>query len=107
MSAPDSATAVADRRLVFALSNAIENAVDHNDQPSVEMSVETTDTAVEIRVADDGPGIPEQERDITQPQHGSGLGLWAVNWVVESFGGNLAFETPERGSGVVLWLRPQ
>ncbi|WP_257300730.1 PAS domain S-box protein [Haloarchaeobius sp. FL176] len=116
VSAPDSATAVADRRLVFALSNAIENAVDHNDneQPSVEVCVETTETAVEIRVADDGPGIPEQERalitgdrDITQLQHGSGLGLWAINWIVESFGGSLGFETRERGSVVVLRLRAQ
>jgi PAS domain S-box-containing protein len=116
VSAPDSATAVADRRLVFALSNAIENAVEHNEneQPSVEVSVEPTETAVEVRVADDGPGIPEQERDfitgerdITQLQHGSGLGLWAINWIVESFGGSLSFETPEEGSVVVLRLRTQ
>ncbi|WP_440988563.1 PAS domain S-box protein [Haloarchaeobius baliensis] len=116
VSTPESATAVADRRLVFALSNAIENAVDHNDSehPSVDVSVERTDEEVEIRVADDGPGIPKQERDlvtgerdITQLQHGSGLGLWAINWIVESFGGSLAFETSEKGSVVVLRLRTQ
>ncbi len=115
VSTPESATAVADRRLVFALSNAIENAVDHNDeQPSVDVTVEATDEGVEIRVADDGPGIPKQERDlvtgerdITQLQHGSGLGLWAINWIVESFGGTLTFETPAEGSVVVLQLRGQ
>ncbi|WP_256296128.1 PAS domain S-box protein [Haloarchaeobius salinus] len=116
VSTPESATAVADRRLVFALSNAIENAVDHNDaeQPSVDVTVETTDGGVEIRVADDGPGIPKQERDlvtgerdITQLQHGSGLGLWAINWIVESFGGSISFEVQEEGSVVVLRFRAQ
>jgi PAS domain S-box-containing protein len=116
VSTPESATAVADRRLVFALSHAIENAVDHNDgeRPSVDVTVEATDGDVEIRITDDGPGIPAQERDlvtgerdITQLQHGSGLGLWAINWIVESFGGSLAFETPEEGSVVVLRLRRQ
>jgi len=67
---------------------------------------------VTVRVADDGPGIPDDEvavltddRDITQLDHGSGFGLWLVKWVVDSYGGELRFdETDSGGTRVVLTL---
>jgi sensor histidine kinase regulating citrate/malate metabolism len=66
----------------------------------------------ELRVADDGPGIPDGERTIrdedaavTPLQHGSGIGLWAVVWVVNSFDGNVDFDTDASGSVVSVTLR--
>jgi signal transduction histidine kinase len=51
-----------------------------------------------VTVADDGPGIPEHElavltgdEPITQLSHGSGLGLWLVIWLAESYGGHVRF----------------
>nr|WP_303647594.1 PAS domain S-box protein [Haloarchaeobius amylolyticus] len=111
---PAAVEAMADDRLVFALTNALENAVEHcgREVPRVIVTVEQCDETVEIRVADNGPGIPEQERkfvtgerDITQLEHGSGLGLWAITWVVNAFDGDIDFETSEAGSVVVLRLR--
>ncbi|WP_439027748.1 PAS domain S-box protein [Haloarchaeobius sp. DT45] len=113
---PAAVEAMADDRLGVALTNALENAVEHCEEPvaRVVVTVEDDDEAVEIRIADNGPGIPEQERklvtgerDITQLEHGSGLGLWAITWVVNAFDGDLAFETSEDGSVVVLRLRRQ
>ncbi|WP_435319709.1 PAS domain S-box protein [Haloarchaeobius sp. TZWSO28] len=111
---PASVEAMADDRLVFALTNALENAVEHCDEavPRIVVTVESCGETVEIRIADNGPGIPEQERklvtgerDITQLEHGSGLGLWAITWVVNAFDGELSFETSDDGSVVVLRLR--
>jgi signal transduction histidine kinase len=60
-----------------------------------------------IAVADDGPGIPPDERitlqgDTETPlRHGSGLGTWLVRFVVEQFGGRISVEEHETGGSVV------
>ncbi|MFC6952188.1 PAS domain S-box protein [Halorubellus litoreus] len=94
----DPATAVADHRLEVVVQNLVENAFEHG-AGDVTVSVTTTDATVEIRVGDDGPGIPEFERelvggdrDITQLEHGSGLGLWIATWLLDAFDGELRFE---------------
>ncbi|MBP1988114.1 PAS domain-containing protein [Halolamina salifodinae] len=92
--------ATSDVRL--ALEELVENAIVHGGDP-VELRAEPFESApsawVDLLVMDAGPGIPETERaavtgdrDITQLQHGSGLGLWLVRWAVESVGGDLGFE---------------
>jgi PAS domain S-box-containing protein len=111
---PDTCIVAADDRLATALENLVENAVAHAD--NVEVGIEATDRGgdwVELYVADDGPGIPEHERavvggerEITQLEHGSGLGLWLVRWVVEAVGGDIEFGDPDdEGSRVALHLR--
>ncbi|WP_435319312.1 sensor histidine kinase [Haloarchaeobius sp. TZWSO28] len=94
----------------------VDNAVRHNDKddPSVEVSVEPADGAdgmVTLRVADDGPGIPQAEIEPVlegreQPlRHGSGIGLWIVVWTVRKSGGQVSFEHREpRGTVVVVEL---
>lgn len=102
--------------LELALTNLVENAIDHNDaeSPVVELRAEyATDRPypVIVSVSDNGPGIPSEERraiergDETTLQHGSSLGLWVVRWVVTRLGGELAFENREpRGTTVSLRL---
>lgn len=110
------ATVEASPRLDEALENVLTNAVVHNDAetPEITASVtrngDRTDT-VDIRVADNGPGIPQDEIEPirtgleTDLVHTSGLGLWVVKWIVEASGGTLRFEENEpRGSVVVLQL---
>jgi signal transduction histidine kinase len=70
------------------------------------------DGRVVVRIADDGPGIPDIERrslhldeDIDQLHHSSGLGLLFVSWVVRLSDGTLGIETKEpRGSVITLTL---
>ncbi|WP_256393241.1 PAS domain S-box protein [Natronoarchaeum rubrum] len=113
-SLPDSAYALADSMLRTAIYHVVENAIVHNDgdRPSVniDVTVDDSDERIRIVVADDGPGIPDEEREllaedreITQLRHASGLGLWLVNWVVTQSGGELSFdESPSGGTRVVL-----
>ena len=60
-----------------------------------------------IAVADEGPGLPPDERitlrgnSETPLQHGSGLGTWLVRFVVEQFGGRVSVEDYESGGSVV------
>jgi PAS domain S-box-containing protein len=96
------------------LSELVENSPEHTttDSPCVELSLRAvSDDTVEISVADNGPGIPEHERDIlaggteTQLEHGQGIGLWFVNWAVTQLGGEIRFqESDSEGSVVTIRL---
>jgi signal transduction histidine kinase/CheY-like chemotaxis protein len=93
-----------------AVGELVENAIVHNarDAPLVDLHVEPRDERVRIRVADDGPPIPEMEvatltgeRSIEPLYHGTGLGLWMVNWIVRRSDGTLAFEPNDPRGNVV------
>ncbi|WP_433631545.1 response regulator [Halomicrococcus sp. NG-SE-24] len=114
---PKEAWVYGDNTLDAVVSELVENAVEHNDSdvPNVSIAVRQRtadgDDQVELTVADDGPGIPEEERTVllegreTALHHGSGLGLWLANWVVGKFGGNLEFgHNQPRGSVVTIRL---
>jgi signal transduction histidine kinase len=98
---PDSLEIRSTGVLESVLQNVLENAVVHNDNadPRIEVAIEEFPTAreIEISVADNGPGIPDQEREVlvkgteTPLEHGSGLGLWLVNWGVSMLGGEIEF----------------
>ncbi|MGM0592751.1 MAG: ATP-binding protein, partial [Halobacteriota archaeon] len=114
---PDSVVVRGTTHLRAAVANLVENAIVHNDSeiPRVRISVGEAedDEWVTLRVLDNGPGIPQQERDvilgsteITQLEHGSGLGLWLVKWTVESVGGEVDFDETETGvTAVTLRLQ--
>ncbi|WP_459194622.1 PAS domain S-box protein [Halosimplex sp. J119] len=111
----DDATVVGDGRLELALGELLENSAEHGaEQVQVRVAPDCEDGRVVLSVADDGPGIPEQERavvdestEITQLEHASGLGLWVVRWVCDSCGGRLRFEESDLGGAeVVLSLIP-
>ncbi|TYL40127.1 histidine kinase [Natronococcus pandeyae] len=113
-SVPDEVFARADEYLEMALSQLLENAAEHHDRPTptVEITLrdQVDDGVIVLSVADDGPGIPraerellEEEREITQLRHASGLGLWLVDWVVTQSGGQLSFADNEpRGTVITL-----
>ena len=96
------------------LSNLLENArAAIEGDGSVIIEARSVPTAVEIRVRDDGTGIPvDLMGRIFEPQFstrstGTGLGLAIVRKLVESWGGMVTVEV-DRGEGTVirLQLRP-
>ena len=116
---PTSESVLATDVVSSAVDNLIENAVEHNDSEtphvrvSVDRVVEDGRPYVEVRVADDGPGIPDPDRAVLVGAEGarledaSGLGLWLVNWIVSESGGEIRYEPNEpRGCVVVVRLSP-
>ena len=93
------ATVTATQSLDAALWELVENACEHaGDAPDVTVRVRTDEVKTTVSVADDGDGIPPAEHRVltdgeeTQLDHGSGLGLWLVHWVVRASGGDVAFD---------------
>ena len=93
VSADDDVSVAADDLLPRLFSNLLTNAVEHNDSaaPRVDVTVETTPDSVTVRVADNGPGIPESkvptlfERTAEGTSHG--LGLYLVHTLARRYGG--------------------
>ncbi len=95
----------------MSLIELVENSILHNDQerPRVRIQLSRHAEQVRVDVADNGPGIPDDETDIldhrteTALSHSSGLGLWLVKWTVSLSEGSLTFaDNQPRGSVVTL-----
>jgi len=92
------------------LFNAGE-AVAH-DSGKIEVSCGMSDEGIEIRVADNGPGIPDPIRgSLFQPfvsygkEKGIGLGLTAVHKIMQDHGGDVVVEsTGSQGTVFKLFL---
>lgn len=106
---PAEGTATVPVSVRTALDELLENAFQHGDAVTsgVTVRVRHENGAVDLTVADDGPGIPRQEWDVvsgeieqSQLRHASGLGLWVVKATVESVDGS--FELDEGGTAVTL-----
>lgn len=100
--------------LLELLGNLLENAAKWA-RDRVEIQVSTSpevEGQVEIRIADDGPGVPpahwprlgERGLRLDERQAGTGLGLAIVRDVVEAYGGTLGFGRAELG-GLLVWVR--
>ena len=110
---PDSCPVATGAVVRAVLDNLVENAVAHHDgDPVIDIELESLGPeTVELRVRDDGPGIPDDQFDVLfqdgedRSRHGSGLGLWLVKWFVDRHDGDLHLEDNEpRGSVVCLRL---
>ncbi|SFG49718.1 Signal transduction histidine kinase [Halopelagius inordinatus] len=95
----------ADDLLRRIFSNLLSNAVEHNDAPTprVSVTVSTTEETVVVRVADNGPGIPEAERDglfdTTTGGRDHGIGLTIIGRLAERYEGSVELtETGPDGS---------
>ena len=90
--------------LSSVFGNLLDNAVFHNDKATVDIQVDIdvrNDTVV-VRIADNGPGIPDArkrvvfgrgEKGLESP--GSGLGLYLVDNLVDTYGGSVWIEDAE------------
>jgi PAS domain S-box-containing protein len=103
---------MATETLRLVLRELGENAAKYGDSSGVTYGVEMTeDGEVAIHVQDGGSGLPEMERHVlevgreTPLRHGSGLGLWIVNWIVTGLGGEVT-TTVDDGTTVTVRLAP-
>ena len=95
-----------------ALSELIENAIKHTvaSNPHVVVTVESDEEWVVFSVEDNGTGIDEMETAVISKgeehalEHGAGLGLWLVNWIVTRYGGSFQVRSREDGSRATIRL---
>jgi len=110
-------TVRADSLLGSVVENLFLNAVEHNDSeaPAIEVSASVGAEWVTLRIADNGLGIPDDQKDVifeeavTAESSGSvGFGLYFVRTMVDRYGGAVRFEDREDGdSGAVAVLELQ
>ncbi len=107
------------RTLINLLSNASEAMVgkgdiapaQHIDNPRIVVTSRLSARGIDIAVSDNGPGIsPENLKKIREPlfttkSFGVGLGLPAVEKILEQHGGGLDIETAEgKGTTMTAWF---
>jgi signal transduction histidine kinase len=104
----------ADGLLSSVFRNVLTNAIQHNDSATPSVAVDVTDDGdvVHVTVADNGPGIPDEqkrtvfERGEKRPDsEGTGVGLYLVRTLVDAYGGDVWVDDNEpRGAVVGLTL---
>lgn len=100
-------------RLSVAVEELLANAVVHQEDrgPRVTVSFEREGDEAIVRIADDGPGIPDIERAVLEDgvedalTHSRGIGLWVVRFIVTVSGGSLTVpSTSDEGTVVSVQL---
>ena len=93
------------RRVLINLLKNAEQSIPDGRAGEIRVTVKVFDRKVEIRVKDNGVGIPEElrkkifEPNFTTKSSGTGLGLAISRSIVESFGGSIGFRTElEKGT---------
>lgn len=95
------------------LGELLDNACRYNDadDPWAAVSAAAAGEGTAITVVDNGPGIPDheiapiREGSETALEHGSGLGLWLVEWGATAPGSEISFSrTDDGGTAARLWV---
>jgi len=100
--------------LEVAVMNLVENAVAYSDAPTpaADVCVRATETAATISVADNGPGLPDRQRELIE--HGeiadyanrsTGFGLNIVRLLARSYDGTVDAMVTDDGTDITLTLR--
>jgi len=105
-----------ERLFINLIGNAIENIPPVGDKVWIRGQWDTAEAAeaVEIRISDNGPGIPEEVRDnlfVRYPtghraqKIGSGLGLYICKMIIERHGGKISLDRhQQKGTTFILQL---
>ena len=106
---------MADEMLESVFRNLLSNAITHNDKelPEVTVSASLDEEVVRVRIADNGPGIPDTQKGQIFREGkkgldsgGTGIGLYLVQTLVDRYDGAVWVEDNEhKGSVFIVELR--
>jgi signal transduction histidine kinase len=104
-------TVRANEMLSSVFRNLFQNAVQHTDEetPEIIITFEAQSDSVRIRVADNGPGIPDDQKadifgkgDKGLDSPGTGIGLYLVQTIVDQYDGKVWVEDNEPNGAVLI-----
>jgi len=102
--------------IASAVDELVTNAIEYTDSDPAIVRISVVDDGDRglVRIVDDGPGIPDIERntlrldhEIDQLHHSSGLGLLFVYWVTRLSGGEITITENETGGSTVTLALPK
>jgi signal transduction histidine kinase len=115
VSADDATIRTEPRWVRLVVGNLVENALEHVEDPVLSVTATVGEGGGErdgellVTVSDDGDGIPASELEPlesgteTALAHGTGIGLWVVEWSVTALGGAWSVDTDD-GTAVTVRL---
>ncbi|QCC47541.1 two-component system sensor histidine kinase NtrB [Halobellus limi] len=101
----------ANEMLSSVFRNLFENAVQHNNEetPVITVTYVDRDETVRVRIADNGPGIPDEQKEQIfgkgkrgLDSSGSGIGLYLVHTLTDQFGGDVWVEDNDPKGAVFI-----
>jgi len=107
MNAEDATVRTDPRWVRLVVGNLVENALEHVEDPVLAVAAMVDESGGEnggelrVTVSDDGDGIPASELEPlrsgaeTTLAHGTGIGLWVVEWSVTALGGDWSVDTDD------------
>ncbi len=85
-------------------SNILENSVQHSDGSEIHIKGGSEGEKVQCIIEDDGKGIPDEEKEkiwdrgyTTDEDGGTGLGMFLVKTLVNTYGGSIELEDSDLG----------
>jgi len=109
-------TVLADDMLDSVFRNVLNNAVVHNDKdvPAVTVTVDAGDEAIRVAIADNGPGIPDEQKQAIFNEgttglnsDGTGIGLYLVETLLDRYGGDIQVRDAEPNGSVFILKLPR
>lgn len=97
--------------LSSVFSNLLKNAIQHNDKDIAEVTVsaDEQDDTVTVRIADNGPGIPDDHKESIfgkgkkgLESAGMGIGLYLVDTLLSSYNGDIWVEDNDPDGSVFV-----
>ncbi|MFW5895919.1 MAG: histidine kinase N-terminal 7TM domain-containing protein [archaeon] len=91
--------------------NLLKNAIQHNDKEVAEVTISATeqDETVTVRIADNGPGIPDDQKETIfgkgekgLDSAGTGMGLFLVETLVTGYNGDIWVEDNDPDGSVFV-----
>ena len=105
-----------DERLISVFYNLLSNAIQALTPRGGDIQIGASYTStgwVEVKITDNGPGIPPQLQDrifdpnVSSKEKGLGLGLWLAETFVHQFGGRIDFTSSvSEGTTFIINLQP-
>nr|WP_304956631.1 sensor histidine kinase [endosymbiont of Lamellibrachia barhami] len=101
------------------ITNLLDNAIRYGDSKPIKVELECDDSQLKIRIQDQGPGIPADQREsVFLPFYrleksrstttgGSGLGLAIVRQLTDANGWTVELQLAPRSGTVALVTIPQ